>query len=287
VTPVDLGLRGRTAIVTGASRGIGRAIADFLAAQGVDLCLMASPSDGAELAEVVRALQDRDVRAFALASDVGLELSAREAVDRTLEAYGRLDCLASNAGIAYLEESLSAPVDHFDETLRVNVRGMYLMAIESARAMAGGKGGAIVCTASTASIAGEERELAYNVSKGAVAALARSLAVDLAPYGIRANAVAPGWVATSLNEGVVTDPARWSKPRARIPMDRAASPAEIAAVVAFLLSDLASYVSGALLVADGGMTAGFRDSDWDARELPIAPRPRRRLPRHTAAEPTT
>ena len=174
--------------------------------------------------------------------------------------------------MAYFEDALEAPLEHFDRTMHVNARGMYLMTTAAARAMAERGGGAIVCTASTASFVGEEYQVTYNASKGAVAQIARSLAVDLAARRIRVNAVAPGWVRTRATEEIVIDEAEWSKHRSHIPLDRPADPAEIAAVAAFLLSDDASYVTGAVVVADGGMTAGYRAADWDAVPRPVAPR---------------
>ena len=129
-------------------------------------------------------------------------------------------------------------------------------------------GGSMVCTASTASFAGEEHQVSYNASKGAVAQLARSFAVDLAPFAIRVNAVAPGWVRTPITDDIVTDPRQWSKHRSRIPLDRPADPEEIAAVAAFLLSDDASYVTGSVVTADGGLTAGYRFSRWEAEAVP-------------------
>ena len=257
---------GRAAIVTGASSGIGRAIAHRLAADGMDLCVIAAPYDEAALhAESARLEAEAGIRTVALAADVGDPATAERAVELTLEAFGRIDALASNAGVAYFEEILSAPLAHFDHTLHVNVRGMYLMTHAVARVMAEGDGGAIVCTASTASTVGEELQVTYNASKGAVAALTRSLAVDLAPHRVRVNAVAPGWVRTPATEEIVADVDEWSKHRSRIPFDRPAEPEEIANVVAFLLSDQASYMSGAIVPVDGGLTAGYRASDWQAR----------------------
>jgi NAD(P)-dependent dehydrogenase (short-subunit alcohol dehydrogenase family) len=256
------------AIVTGASQGIGLAIARALAADGLGLCLVAAPGDEEQLREVAAELD-----AAPLASDVGDPPTAERAVALTLERYGRLDRLASNAGIAYFEQVLDTPLEHFDHTMHVNVRGMYLMTTAVARHMAAHGGGSIVCTASTASIAGEELQAIYNASKGAVAQLARSLAVDLARHGIRVNAVAPGWTRTEPVEEIVRDDAVWSKHRSRIPLDRPADPSEIAAVVRFLLSDEASYVTGSLVVADGGLTAGYRFSDWQAVPVPEKPRP--------------
>jgi NAD(P)-dependent dehydrogenase (short-subunit alcohol dehydrogenase family) len=257
------------AIVTGASQGIGLEIARALAGDGMGLCLVAAPADEKRLREAAAELE-----AVSLAADVGESETAKRAVELTLERYGRLDRLASNAGIAYFEQILDAPLAHFDHTMHVNVRGMYLMTTAVARHMAAHGGGSIVCTASTASIAGEELQAIYNASKGAVAQLARSLAVDLARYGIRVNAVAPGWTRTQPVEEIVADDAVWSKHRSRIPLDRPAEPGEIAAVVRFLLSDEASYVTGSLVVADGGLTAGYRFSDWDAVPVPQNARPR-------------
>jgi NAD(P)-dependent dehydrogenase (short-subunit alcohol dehydrogenase family) len=264
------------AIVTGASQGIGLAVARALAEDETGLCLVAAPDDEEQLRDIAAELD-----AIPLAADVGEPETAQRAVALTLERYGCLDRLASNAGIAYFEEVLDAPLEHFDHTMRVNVRGMFLMTTAVARHMAAQGGGSIVCTASTASTAGEELQASYNASKGAVSQLARSLAVDLACYGIRVNAVAPGWTRTEPVEDIVRDEAVWSKHRSRIPLDRPADPREIAAVVRFLLSDEASYVTGSLVVADGGLTAGYRFTDWEAVPTPEEPRTVRTYPTST------
>src|SRR4029077_3242195 len=195
------------------------------------------------------------------------EGAAQNVIALAHSRFGRLDVLVNNAGVAFFEEVLGTPVEHLDRTLAVNVRGTFVMSREAAAAMA--PGSAIVNTASTASFAGEEFQVTYNASKGAVAALTRSLAVDLAPRGIRVNAVAPGWVETRSTRAVLGDPEQWSKHRSRIPLDRAASTAEIAAVHAFLASDDATYVTGAVVVADGGLTAGYRYSNWLAMPPPV------------------
>jgi 3-oxoacyl-[acyl-carrier protein] reductase len=270
---------GRAVIVTGASSGIGRAVAERLAADGADLCLIAAPQDAAQLDEVAGELQGRGASVVALASDVGEPETATRAMAATLERFGRLDALANNAGIAYFEEIFDSPVEHLDHQLHVNVRGMYLMAMAAAEEMAARGGGAIACTASTASFVGEEHQVTYNISKGAVAELVRSLAVDLAPYGIRINAVAPGWVHTPATREIVADAPQWSKHRSRIPLDRPGEPEEIAAVYAFLLGDESSYMTGSIVVCDGGLTAGYRYTDWEAVEQPREPRASRRLER--------
>jgi len=276
------GFEGRVAIVSGASSGMGEATARRLAREGTHLVLLAAPGDREDLARVAADLGGQTVTQ---AGDIADPATSRDAVAAALDTFGRLDYLVNNAGV-YPERSLfDETAGFYDTIMAVNVRGMYLLSREAARAMAASGGGAMVCTASTCSRRAIERFAAYNVSKGAVVQLARSLAVALAPYAIRVNAVAPGVISAQATDAWVADRTVWSKQRSRIPADRTGRPEEIANVNVFLLSDAASYVTGAVVVVDGGESAGWRDSDWDAVEqADVTPRRRQMPPYHIGLE---
>jgi NAD(P)-dependent dehydrogenase (short-subunit alcohol dehydrogenase family) len=248
----------RVALVTGASSGIGFAVAERLGSEGARLVIVGAPADAGDVAQAVERLREAGCEVEGLTADIGRGSTADEAVGLAVSQFGGLDVLVNNAGISYFEDIFETPVEHLDRTYGVNVRGTFAMSMAAVRMMAPNGRGAIVNTASTASFMGEEFQVSYNATKGAVAALTRSLAVDLAPHGIRVNAVAPGWVRTRATATIIGDPEQWDRHRLHIPLDRAAEPAEIAAVHAFLASDDAAYVTGALYVVDGGMTAGFR-----------------------------
>lgn len=264
---------GKNALVTGASNGIGAAIATRLATEGANLCMLAAPADSEQLEQLAANLRSSTgVRVATVAADIGESETAQLAVDTAVAELGGIDLLSSNAGIGIWENVLETPIEEFDRVMRINTRGQYSITSMVARHMSRRSGGAMVLTASTASVMGEEGQVIYNTSKGAVVALARSLAVDLAPRNIRVNAVAPGWVRTRATTHEVDDVAIWSKHRTRIPMDRPGRPEELAAVAAFLLSDDASYMTGSVVMCDGGLTAGYRASGWEAVEQPLVPR---------------
>jgi NAD(P)-dependent dehydrogenase (short-subunit alcohol dehydrogenase family) len=268
---------GRAAIVSGASSGIGAAAARRLAQDGADLVLLGAPDDHDDLAELESRISAIGGRAVPLAADVSEPDTARAAVQTAMKQFGRLDYVVNNAGIIGHRGFFDETVADFERMMAVNVRGMYALATEAAKAMR--DGGAMVCTASVSSWLGEEEQVAYNTSKGAVMMIVRTLGLELAPYGIRVNGVAPGFIRTRMSEDRLADAAYWSKARSRIPLDRPGEPDEVASVIVFLLSDEAAFMYGSIIPVDGGQSAGMRSSDWAAVEQDLPPRPPRTLAR--------
>lgn len=242
----------RVAMVTGAANGIGRAIVDrFLAdgyvVVGVDVDAPQLNAVAAELAS------DRFVPAVA---DISRREQVAAAVRTAVERFGRLDVLAANAAIADGEPFLEIEDRSWLRIIDVNVNGTFYCIQEAARVMAAAGKGAIVVTSSTNAWYVESNLAHYNASKGAVVALMRSAAIDLAPFGIRVNAVEPSMVKTRA-AFITQDPVGAADYLKRVPMGRFAEPEEIAAAVAFLASDQASYITGQALVVDGGLTLGI------------------------------
>jgi 3-oxoacyl-[acyl-carrier protein] reductase len=249
------GLEGKRAIVTGAARGIGRAIAERLTREGTRVALVDVDADA--LGEAATAL-GRD--AFVLPADVRDEDALRDAVEQAAARWGGLDIVVANAAIQLVgsddrADRLDRAVWH--ETLDVNLTGAFLTAKHGARVLLANRaGGVIVCVGSPAGSYGIARGLqAYAASKAGMVGLVRTMAADYAGDGIRVNAVFPGITETSMNSWWTEDPVMREQVLAPVPLGRPARAEEIAAVAAFLACDDASYVTGALWTVDGGLTA--------------------------------
>lgn len=241
----------RVAIVTGASRGIGEAIARALVGAGGRVVIAARKLDG--LAPVAASLGDR---AHAVAAHTGREADCAALVAAAVERFGRVDALVNNAATnPYFGPFLEAPESAWDKTFEVNLKGYFWMAREVARhLLARGAKGSLVNVASVAGIRAAPLQGVYGMTKAAIVSMTETLAAELAPSGVRVNAIAPGFVDTRFASAVVKNDALLGKVLERTPMGRTAVPDEIAGAALFLASDASSYVTGHTLVVDGGMT---------------------------------
>jgi NAD(P)-dependent dehydrogenase (short-subunit alcohol dehydrogenase family) len=260
-------MSGRIALVTGASSGIGRATAELLASRGAAVALVALP--GAELEEAAGSCRSHGVEAISVALDVADSAAVEAAFERAAEELGPVDAVFNNAGTSFVSPVTETTDEMWERQLRVNLSGSFFVARAAARAMQPLGRGAIVNTASELALGGQSGYVAYTATKGGVLAMMRAMAAELAPYGVRVNAVCPGAVDTPLLHAefeTAPDPERERADTERsISLGRLARPREIAQVVAFLLSDEASYVTGAHYMVDAGRTACFQ-----TETLPVA-----------------
>ena len=247
---IRIDLSGKVALVTGGSRGIGRAICELLARAGARVAVNFQ-SDSAAADEVVAAIHSAGGDAMALSGDVSDSRQARQLIHDVTTAWQRLDILVNNAGIWEEDETGRGDVEVWDRTIAINVRGAFLLT-DSALPHLARERGSIVFVSSTAGQRGESRHSAYASSKGALISYTKSLAAELGPRGIRVNCVAPGWVVTDLTRSTLADPARRREIEESIPVGRVAQPDEIAGPVLFLVSDLARHVQGEILNVNGG-----------------------------------
>jgi len=245
----NIDLSDRVALVTGASRGIGRSIARGIAAAGGAVVVHYNGRADAAAA-VVGEIEDAGGTAFAHAADMRSSADVAGLVQATVERWGRLDILVCNAGVWKGAGIESMAESEWDETIDINLKGMYLVTQRAVPHLKASPGAAVINISSTAGQRGEAGYAHYAASKGGMIAWTKSLAAELAPFGVRVNCVAPGWVNTDMAaEALAADGERIN---AAIPLGRAGEPEEVGAVVCFLASELASYVTGEVVNVNGG-----------------------------------
>ena len=254
-------LDSKIALVTGAGSGIGREIALLYAQQGAQVTVADIQEDAA--AAVVAEISERNGLARSLPLNVADEGQVRVAMQETVEQYGRLDILVNNAGVSHVGNVLETSAEDWDRVMAVNARGVFLCAKYAVAQMLqqNPAGGILVNIASVAGMIAVDRRFPYGASKGAVISMTRSIAIDFANQGIRANAICPGTVHTPFVEGFLERNFAENKDEvrqqlhARQPIGRMGRPEEIAAAALYLASDEAALITGSTLVIDGGWTA--------------------------------
>ncbi len=249
-------LKGKAVIITGSRQGMGKADALAFAENGAKVTVADISQEDCQL--VVDEIEKNGGQGLAVKCDVSNGKEVEEMIKKTVEKFGKVDILVNNAGICQFKPFLELTEDEWQKTLDINLKGYFLCAKAAAKEMAKQKSGAIVNIASVVmgqigmGMAGLAH---YSASKGGIAALTKTLALELAPHNIRVNTIAPGAIDTPMAASVKTDPKTLEQTLAMIPMRRMGKPEEIANAVLFLASNDSSYITGSIVVVDGGWLA--------------------------------
>ncbi|MGH7490213.1 MAG: glucose 1-dehydrogenase, partial [bacterium] len=251
-------LQNKVILVTGGGSGIGRATAQLIAKEGAKVMIADYVPEGAE--RTVKMIKEAGGEATCLAADVSVTKQVEGMIAKTVETYGGLDCAFNNAGIeGTIGDTAACTEDNFDRVVAIDLKAVWLCMKYEIPQMLKQGGGAIVNTASISAVIGNARAAAYNASKAGVALLTKSVAVDFAAAGIRANCVCPGAILTPANIAQIESGSRPIDVYATLigqhPIGRLGTAEEVAAAVLFLASDDASFITGASLMVDGGYTA--------------------------------
>jgi len=254
MSQISYGLGGKVCLITGGAQGIGEACVRLFVKDGARVVFVDIHKAKGEALQAQLQQQGHDV--LFMACDIGSKAEVESLLSKVIERLGQIDVLISNAGIFKAAPFLEVTESDFDEVLRVNLKGAFLIGQAVARVMKTQGGGAIVHMSSVNGVLAIPEIASYNVSKGGLNQLTRAMALALADDGIRVNAVAPGTIATELaNKAVLTSEEARQKILGRTPMKRLGNPVEVAHVVAFLASDAASYITGEVITVDGGRMA--------------------------------
>ena len=251
----NFSLEGRVALVTGASRGLGFAMAEALAEHGATVIL--SARDGRALAAAAEKLTAKGWRAETQAFDVADSKAARAAIEAVAARHGKLDILVNNAGIQHRTPLTEWSDEDFARVLSVNLTACFHLARDAARLMIAQNYGRIINTGSVAAILGRPTIHGYVAAKAGLHGITRSMAAEIGRRGVTVNAIAPGYFATELNTALLNDKAFTTWVEGRTPLGRWAQPSELGGAVVFLASEAASYVNGHVLAVDGGLSVSL------------------------------
>jgi NAD(P)-dependent dehydrogenase (short-subunit alcohol dehydrogenase family) len=244
-------LKGKVALITGGSTGIGKAIALRFAREGAKVAV--TGRERTALEDTTREIVEQGGEVIYIQGDVSLSQDVRSMVDRTLERWGAIDILVNNAGICNPAPFLDLKEEEWDRHMAINLKGTFLAGQFVAREMVHrGIKGSIINMSSVNGLAAESDQAHYNATKGGINLLTMSMALELAPYGIRVNALCPGFIETRLTRPLINDPERIGPYLKTIPMGRVGQPEDIADVALFMASDESRYMTGHCLVVDGG-----------------------------------
>ncbi len=248
-------MTGKVALITGSTKGIGRSIAEEMARSGAKVVISSRKADVCE--KVAGELREQGFEALAIPCHVGRKDDLRNLVDKTIEAWGQIDVLVCNAATNPVYGPTSEMTDEaWDKIMDTNVKGTFWLTNMVLPQMAERGDGAVVLLSSIAGIRGNTTIGTYGVSKAAEAALARNLAVEWGPRGIRVNAIAPGLVRTDFAKALTDEPVRAKRAEEKTPLRRIGEPVDIAGLAVFLSTRASAYITGQVIVADGGETAG-------------------------------
>ncbi len=250
----EFSLAGKVAFVTGAGRGLGQAGALALATAGADVVVVSRTRS--QLEETAASIEKLGRRSLVVTADARSTVEVEAAVSAAVEAFGRIDILFNNAGTNVRKAVVDMSDEEWQTIIETNVKGVFVVARAVARRMIAQRAGTIINMSSASSVVPEREKVVYASSKGAVMQFTKGLAMELAPHGIRVNAIAPGYMLTPLVKGYLeADADRRQRILSRIPLGRVGQPEEIGGALVFLASEASRYITGATISIDGGWTA--------------------------------